>query len=144
MTDTATEPTSEMILTWDDEYRLGIPQFDEQHQRLVRLVSFIAMAVTQNGNAALIKALVLDIKSYAEVHFADEEEFVRRVGFPERERHVAEHESFRRQLMHFISEAEKEAKIGMRVLQFMQGWVKKHVLECDRRYAEFHKERGAE
>lgn len=144
MTDSAIEPTSELILTWDEEYQLGIPQFDEQHQRLVRLVSFIAMAVTQNGNGALVKALLLDLLSYVDVHFADEEEFMRRLAFPEREPHMAEHEQFRRQLVKFLSESETDAKIGMRVLQFMQGWVKKHVLQCDRRFAEFHRERGGE
>jgi hemerythrin len=137
MTAEIIEPISGLILHWKDEYKVGIPHFDQQHQRLLRLVAFMAAAVAQKDNVEIVKALLLDVASYCEVHCADEERFMEELGYPEIESHRAEHKMFRDQVRMFLAEDGDGKTIGIRVMRMMQSWLKGHLLECDRRYAEY-------
>jgi len=144
MMDNKTEPTSELILHWDEQYRVGIPHFDGQHQRLLRLVALVAAAVGQKNHGEMMRALLLDIASFANVHFADEEQFMEQLEYPELENHRIERESFRKWIASLLDETGNDATIGIRVLRMAQAWLKTHLLISDQRYAEyFHDERHA-
>ena len=142
MTATETKPLSELILHWDEQFRVGIPRIDEQHQRLLRLAAFVAAAVAEKHNAEIVKALLFDVASFAEEHFSSEERLMEQLEYPELEAHREEHDDFRARIGAFLHECADDETLGIRVMQVMQAWLKRHLMECDRRYAEYFEERA--
>ena len=139
---TETNPFSQLILHWEEQFRVGIPRFDEQHQRLLRLVAFVAAAVSEKHNSEIVKALLFDVGSFAEEHFSDEERLMEQLEYPELAIHREEHDDFRRQIRAFLSESGDDQTLGIRVMQMMQAWLKRHLMECDQRYASYFEERA--
>jgi hemerythrin len=136
MTAQEVEPTSELILHWGDQFKVGIPRIDEQHQRLFRLCAFIASAVTQKRNSEIVHALLLELAAFADEHFADEERLMEELDYPEIESHRREHQVFRDRINALLNEGGDDLTIGIHVLQVTQSWLKTHLLERDHGYAE--------
>ena len=142
MTDTETTPISDLILHWNEQYRVGIPRFDEQHQRLLRLMAFVAVAVAQKQNTEIVKALLFDVASFAEEHFSGEERLMEELEYPELLMHRGEHDVFRARIGAFLEESGEDPTLGIRVLQMMQTFLKRHLLECDVRYSGYFEKRA--
>lgn len=141
MHDIETPPDGRFILHWEDEFLVGVPQLDEEHKRLLRLGACVASALALKNSDAIVRALLTDIDSFAEQHFANEEKMMAEYKYPGLESHRAEHESFRNRIRLLLAEAD-ESRIGFRVLQMMQSWLKSHLMGCDREYARFFREIG--
>jgi len=76
---------------WKNEYTIGIRSIDNQHKKLFELVNRL-FELDENPN---IKEEIRDIlyafRDYTIVHFSDEEEYMRSIGYPELEAHIETH-----------------------------------------------------
>lgn len=72
---------------WTDRYRLGYGAMDDTHREFVERIDAL-LTVDDAELMAALDALV----EHAEVHFAQEADWMAADGFPARECHVAEHD----------------------------------------------------
>ena len=54
------------IIEWKEEYNLGIPQIDKQHQQLVTLINRLTKAEVEGG---MITYVFDDLDNYVKEHF---------------------------------------------------------------------------
>lgn len=122
-------------MEWSDEYSLGIQEIDDQHKHLLVIFSQIERAIRLQRGWMEIFYEVVDLKSFAKMHFEIEEALMRLYAYGESAAHAEEHRYF------FIKLAEIEGRsldgsVGSELLTFLCDWLKDHIQGSDKGYAE--------
>ncbi len=122
---------------WKDSYSVGVWQIDRQHQYLISLINRINNATTQ-FDPQLIVETILDMQSYARFHFADEEDLMRRYGYPDLAKHIRIHEGFIRKAEAFLDDLEETPLATItEVASFLSEWLIHHIIETDGKYSRY-------
>ena len=121
---------------WDAaRYGLDIPQMDDEHQVIVNCMNRLhELHVSQASRALLGKALV-DLQRATSRHFADEEAFMQRIGFPEFARHKIIHTSLLERLAQFQQQFDAKGALTEDFFAFLKMWLKAHICGIDVKYA---------
>jgi len=121
------------MFVWDEIYRVGIPMVDEQHQRLFAIANRFHGAVERGETRNALLAIFDELLDYTAYHFAEEEQKMAEIGYPDLEKHRGYHrklvslvETYRHQL------AEGASGIEARALEFIRTWLYAHVLGTDK------------
>ncbi len=124
----------------DMDHRLGI--IDEQHRELFGV--FMAMQSHQTGMTAESMDRVLKkLEQYVFGHLTFEEKLMSSIGYPDIEQHLLEHNRIRTIILkHQRSDAggsvvEPDAKALVLLAQFLEEWLRDHILSTDMKYRGF-------
>ena len=125
-----------MLFVWDDAYKLGIDELDQDHRGLVNLINDLYEAMQDGSGGALLLPIFSALKHYTETHFAREEHFMVEWDAPDQARHVKEHE----QMVAKLAELENrhrngEAAISLQTLTFLRDWLRNHICIVDQAMA---------
>lgn len=118
---------------------LDIPEMDKDHERLVAIANKISALVERpdfrlKDFAAEIRAL----KTYTIEHFAREEAFMAKIGYPGLAEHKFQHGKIIEALATLAAEgASKGARIALSLRLFTQVWLFEHISGHDGDYAKF-------
>lgn len=130
-------------IQWAERYRTGIPFVDAQHQELFRVVARLQESLARNAGDPALRNQLDELLSLLRVHFRDEEEFLRRHGYPDLLAHVAEHTALQGELEQIQQRYERNAApLASMIGTFLGGWLRHHISEGDFNYARFLRERG--
>ncbi len=139
-----------MPFVWDENYRLGIPEIDRQHQTLLLLLTkafdFYSQQLSVPPTPALRQRALKDLaglRECARAHFATEEELMGRFDYPHLARHVQEHGKFL--ALADQLEAEIAAAPNLRAnawIDLMLHWYDSHVQDLDREMGQFLREKA--
>ena len=122
---------------WDNSLNLGEEMIDRQHKTLVELIN----KVHEVGQAAdrdveamqCLTAMYL----YAKEHFFDEESLMERQGYPDTQRHKAQHKAFVDKT-HALTDACLEGEMEMEELsKFLVLWLRQHIAVEDAKIVRF-------
>jgi hemerythrin len=130
-------------IDWSDEYKLGLPAIDADHQDLLAICNeFLESAQTDCPVSQL--AVVLDrMVARTRAHFVAEERLLDRHGYPGLAAHKAEHERLLIQAdtlrSRFAEEHEQEGlhQLTLDTADFLQLWLLDHIRTNDRPYRPF-------
>jgi hemerythrin-like metal-binding protein len=81
-------------VAWSDEYALDLPEIDEQHKFLFRLIDDVWRTVVNKADRDTTLGVVGELERYTVTHFAAEEAFMREQQYSLYHEHRAEHEKF--------------------------------------------------
>lgn len=132
------------FITWDDELSVGIQEIDEQHKILVNLINRLFNEALVKHNVSVAKEILTELVQYTIIHFAVEESLFRIFNYPEYERHKQQHEELKRQVIALKDRIEQGEEITTELINFLRGWLKKHILHEDKKYTNFLAEKGLE
>jgi hemerythrin len=90
-------------ISWDDRLNLGIPEIDQQHQRLVQMIDDLSEAMIQGRSQEVLQSILAGLVDYTHIHFATEERYFAQVQYPETPRHQAQHQTFIDRITEFRS-----------------------------------------
>lgn len=82
------------LMYWTPEIAVGSELIDDQHRSLIERVNQLVAAIEEGREEEEIARLFDFLKEYTQDHFAAEERLMHEAGYPERERHIAEHRAF--------------------------------------------------
>lgn len=129
-------------IDWDPSLETGDDLVDFQHRTIHKLFNELETAA---DNAQEIMRVLDYLSEYVLMHFATEEDLMEREHFPadEAEKHVVEHrdltEGVRVKVLEFRS---GDLTSTAPVIEFLRGWLKTHVHECDRLLVDHVRVRG--
>jgi hemerythrin-like metal-binding protein len=132
-----------MLFVWDDNYKTGIIEIDQDHKRLVNLINDLYEAMQDGSGGALLLPIFSALKQYTQTHFAKEERYMIECGAPGQENHFREH----KQMIAKLADLEKrhrhgEAAISLQTLTFLRDWLKNHICQIDLAMASHVKSQG--
>lgn len=132
-----------MRIHWNDEFKLGLPAIDSDHQELLELCNQFLDAA-QAGSAISVLATALDrLVLRTRAHFVAEERLLDRHGYPGLVIHKAEHERLLAQantLKSRFETVEKDEDVRQLTLEtadYLHSWLLDHIKVNDRPYRPF-------
>ena len=131
------------VFEWRDEYSVNIREIDMQHQKLVGMLNVLHEALKTGEGREAMRQVLTDLANYAKTHFAAEERLMKTHGYPEFAAHREKHEKMTARVLQYIAKFEsQELKNLVEVFQFLKDWLKKHIMQTDKRYSAFLNNEG--
>ncbi|MBV8444141.1 MAG: hemerythrin family protein, partial [Hyphomicrobiales bacterium] len=81
------------ILSWRDDYRIGIKEIDAQHQYLFDLINELHSAHATSFSRNQVSLALTKLIAYAEEHFVREEALMSANSYPKLDQHRQIHEA---------------------------------------------------
>lgn len=131
----------ELFMKWRPDFNLGIAEIDEQHKKIVELINTLNKAFMNDEARNKLGDILNEMSRYADYHFKAEEELFSQHLFPFSEEHKKLHDSFRAKVLQFREQFEQGISITFRLLGFLRKWLTNHILDVDREYADFVKQK---
>lgn len=121
------------MFLFTDDYKLGIPTIDEEHEKLVGLLND-AIEELQNQDLdlqAFAAKLKSDLEEYANTHFTHEEAYMEKIQDPELPKQRKEHEAFIRKVHELPIDGSLTVQNLEEIMQFWVHWLFHHILHSD-------------
>ncbi|MGA0603235.1 bacteriohemerythrin [Caulobacter sp. KR2-114] len=132
------------IMTWDASLDVGVDAMNHEHQEILDAMNKIYDARAKGIAGSVVDNLVARLGAITTRHFADEEAFMKKVGYPELERHRALHQ---RLLEQFTAHAQQIKAAGGApsddFFNFLKFWLTSHIKGIDVKYGAHAKGRTA-
>jgi len=131
------------LIRWNESLRLNVTEIDQQHRRLVEMINELSEAMRQGKSKERLGKTLKGLVAYAGTHFKNEEHYFEKLGYPEAEKHKAEHAAFVRKMNEF-THAYEAGKLGVstQLATYLGDWLQKHITGSDKKYAAFFHEKG--
>ena len=129
---------------WDaGRYALGVGDMDREHQRLIGLMNSLHR-LYQAGAPRADQARALDeLVSYTVRHFADEEAYMEKIGYPGMRIHAGVHRNLLAQVTEYSDGFRKTGRLTDAFFMFLKTWLKAHICGVDTRYSAHSREHHA-
>ena len=138
-------------MMWKEHYRIGSELVDTQHHELFKRVENFIKVVQAGGSwedrLEEVKTTLDFMQTYVIIHFNDEEELQREIGYPYLEEHARIHADFREEIHQFAKAVEEEGftEESMQELAAkVMTWLIMHVGREDQKIGEFLRTKEAQ
>ena len=130
-------------LIWCDNFSVKIAEIDAQHKKLIDMVNELSDAMAVGKGADALGDILSRLVQYTQTHFATEERLLKLYGYPNYDEHCAQHYNLTRQVLE-IQDHYLTTHLGLTipVLDFLNEWLAKHILQSDKEYAPFLTAKG--
>jgi hemerythrin-like metal-binding protein len=126
------------LVSWDSSYSVQVRQFDEQHKTLFAMLNRLHEAMGAGQGQRALAKLLEELIRYTKTHFDAEEAVLQANRYPDLERHQAEHAKLAAEVARFQRDfAAGAVGLSVEVMDFLQRWLRQHILESDKRYSTF-------
>lgn len=131
------------LILWNNGLSVNIRSIDSQHQRLVEMINKLHDSMKKGESNAALSGILNDMAAYTLVHFKTEEELFAKYNYPQKDRHVAEHKEFVKNVRSFIEEFKAGRKtLSLDVMNFLTQWLSQHIKGEDKAYTAFLNSKG--
>ena len=125
------------VPVFTDEFKTGISVIDEEHQMLFDIVGKIHKAIEVelvHDKFDLILDILDELKEYTRVHFADEESYMKEIGYEGLAQQELLHQKFIETLddLNLDDVDENQEAYLFECLNFLQNWLVNHILKVDK------------
>lgn len=126
------------IITWKNEYSVGVTEFDNQHKVLIDIINKLHDAMRAGIGKQALSVILEELVSYTKFHFANEERNFAQYSYPEINAHKLEHEKLTRQVIEFLRDYnEGKSSMSIEVMGFLKDWLMQHIGGVDKKYTQF-------
>jgi len=126
------------FIEWNNGFLLGIPQFDEDHKRLISILNSAYDNFTTGVSIITMDRLLNDLVDYARSHFSSEEHWMEKLNYPHILKHKNEHDWFVTRVGKLAEELEIVNKTILgSAITFLNTWIAMHITETDADYCKF-------
>lgn len=132
-------------MRWNEALSVGHAGIDKDHQGLFALIEELEGA---GSGGDLIGEIISRLEAYAAEHFAREEDYMRRAGYPGLQEHIRAHEAFVEWVdtvkATYRRAAESPFSLGDIVNDFLRRWLVDHIMTEDMKYRDYIAEKKTE
>ncbi|MEW5849372.1 MAG: hemerythrin family protein [Myxococcota bacterium] len=129
-----------MGASWTEDLAVGVPEIDDQHRELFRLVDMLLAACLAGNGKTEAERVMGFLECYVVDHFSAEEALMHRVGYPQVETHHLQHRQMVQRLAELKVALARDGVTSLLVTQLNRSvvdWLLNHVGRSDRALADF-------
>lgn len=122
-------------MEWSEDLAIGVLEVDIQHKLLIENFNAFLAACYAGVGAEKINQMFWFLQGYAATHFRDEEKLMLETGYPDYQKHKAQHLEFTAEVGKMTERLKKEGPTDALVSelsQYVNGWLVKHISYMDR------------
>lgn len=125
------------LMQWDEEFRVNIPDIDEQHERFIAFIGELHELRRKKNSLEEIGTLIDQLLAYARLHFHTEERYFDLFLYDDASLHKREHGQMLKKLQEFKDSYESKADLflTMKLARFLSEWLEDHLAKIDRKFA---------
>ncbi len=126
-----------MTLQWNDRFRVGQEQIDQQHQYLFKLINALDRKIEAGADRQDSLQTIDALVDYALQHFADEESLMQQINFPGITAHRWCHSEFAGKIADMALDWSEGKEITLQEIRdFLTSWLLDHILTEDMKIGE--------
>ncbi|MBD3273882.1 MAG: bacteriohemerythrin [Candidatus Marinimicrobia bacterium] len=130
------------LIQWSEALSVNVDQFDHQHKKLVGMINRMHDAMSAGQGNAEVKGILNELVNYTKYHFKTEEDLMLKHGYPDMEKHVAQHENLTNQVVKYVERFENGERISLDFMKFLTEWLTNHIKGSDQSYSSFFNNKG--
>lgn len=127
-------------IEWDASFSVNNVEIDNQHKEWINIYNKMHDSLTTADSAAYQKAATEVIQAmleYSRKHFSFEEEYMRKIGYPDFVEHYRLHKDFDTLIYTYNRDIQEgRVVLNSQVLKVIENWLLDHILVEDKKYAE--------
>jgi hemerythrin len=138
------ESSGTQYLNLDTRYSVGDTTFDEQHHHILQTLDKLFHSIENKKENVAVNTLLDVFVNKTKEHFAYEEEIMKSIEYPSFWIHKNLHDSFMNKIMLYRRNyLDGNLSFASEKVAFFRRWFKDHILETDKLYSTFIKDRVA-
>ena len=131
------------FMRWNTNLSVNVAEIDEQHRHLVSFLNDLNASMKEGKGKDALAEIVNGLILYTKTHFATEEKYFDKFGYPEAISHKREHELFVEKVAQFKKDFDAGSKlVSIPILSFLRDWLVNHINGSDMKYSSFFNEKG--
>lgn len=131
------------FMPWSSELQTGISRVDEQHKWLVDTTNQLHDEISKpNADREVAGKILHGLVEYTFKHFIMEEEMFKRLGYPETDAHMAQHNIFTDNMATLLERHNKGETVSVDAMDLLKNWLVDHIMKTDKAYVPFLKQHG--
>lgn len=124
------------LIEWNESFSVGISEIDSQHKILIGYINDLHAAMSQGKARSLLKPLLAQLANYTEMHFSNEERYMKQWNYLRYVHHKAAHDGFVKKVGEFKTDVEAgQLLTSIEILTFLKNWLIEHIQGTDKKYA---------
>jgi hemerythrin len=125
---------------WDCSYSVFIDELDMQHNKLFQMINQFFESFNKTQDISDLRAIILNMKQYALIHFETEEKYMLKYNYPQKENHASIHNGFIIKIEEFETMFKNESPdLANEIGNYLKKWLVNHILIDDKEYANYYK-----
>jgi hemerythrin len=133
-------------IEWGTSFSVNNDEIDAQHKTWIRTLNTLHDSMISDEDEDTIEVITASLEamiSYTRFHFKFEEEYMRKINYPNLSDHLKLHENFIARLCEYDNDMRNgDLVLGTRIIKTMQEWLIEHILTEDKKYALFISQGG--
>lgn len=131
------------IFNFEAEFKLGIDEVDREHMKLVEMLNAVHALIRERKKDDARRYFSETLSAYVVEHFANEEAFMERIGYPDLEDHRKIHENFKKSFSELQPKIESFDERAFRTaITDTFTWIISHIGKTDKKYANYYEAQG--
>lgn len=131
------------MFVWEEKYKVGVSEFDEQHKKLISIINTLYQRIKENEKADILSNTLEELINYTNYHFESEEKLFSKYAYEHKSQHKTEHEKIKNKIAEFKTDFDSgKIIITNELVAFLKGWLDNHILENDKKYGTFLNKKG--
>lgn len=127
---------SDFFVWKDAELSLNVAEMDSEHKELVRKMNALHRGAADKVSKVQMENLINDLAQFTVKHFADEEQFMEKMGFPGLPLHKVIHKQLLKQFGEHVESFKSSGTLSPGFFNFLSVWLSGHIRGIDRQYAD--------
>lgn len=128
-------------IVWNENLCVNIPEIDAQHQRWIDIINLLHDTLMNGDNSSLIQIKLDTLKlmrDYGTYHFATEEEYMKKMGYPGWEAHKQLHDGFILKIKELGRDIqERKGVLNTGIMKILMDWLQNHILQEDKKLSAY-------
>jgi len=126
------------LISWNDEFSVGIDAIDRQHTHMLALINNIDETIQEGGTYEQFAPVLNDLIDYTNRHFEHEEKLLEENHCPDLDRHRRSHVRLRAELAEWREKVAEATTEDMNEhMLFLRIWFPGHILNVDKKDADY-------
>ncbi len=118
---------------WNDSYSVGVETVDLHHRYLIKLLNGLCRMIRHQQPIGKVVHALYELRRYAEIHFAAEEQQMDCHDHPLFIQHRQLHQQFRNELLKYDQQLMKNPlTVGIEMVNYLHDWLIHHIAEMDK------------
>jgi len=131
------------FIEWSEKLSVNVSKIDEHHKVLIKYINDLFDAMSTGKGKDVLDPILTGLVDYTKFHFSTEEKFMDQFGYHLSISHKNAHKELTAQVVELLDKFKSEkTNLSIPVMHFLKDWLNNHILNVDKKLAEFLNQKG--
>ncbi len=132
------------LIKWSDRLSVSFDQIDNEHKKLIDIINELNDGMAAGKSNDVLGKVLDNLIQYTAFHFKNEETMMQKYGYPDYDKHKAEHDELVKTAVELQTTFRAgTSRIGVQVMSFLKDWLQTHIKGTDMQLGAFLSQKQA-